>query len=213
MEFQDIVAQRYGDNVEFQEIVAQRYATKLFDGRPVPEAKIAELLELVRFAPSGLNIQPWKIKIVTDAGTKALLSAVTFAEPQIESCSHLLVFCTDIDFAGLTAKLDRTMKQRGIPDRIWGIVMGIAGEMAGMPPEELRAWNSCQVYIAVAYAILGAKALGLDSCPMTHFVPEEYSRILGLPANIVPTVLCPVGYPADEPKPKWRYPVEDLLIK
>jgi len=198
--------------VEFQEIIKQRYATKLFDGRPVPDAKVAELLELVRWAPSGLNIQPWKIKMVADAATKALLSVATFAEPQIETCSHLLVFCTDTDFAGLSEKLSRAMKARGIPDKIWDIVMGIAGEMAGMPPEDLRAWTSCQVYIAATYAILGAKALGLDSCPMTHFIPEEYSRILALPANLVPTLLCAIGYPADQPKPKWRYPVEDLLI-
>lgn len=198
--------------MEFQEIIKQRYATKLFDGRPVPEAKVAELLELVRWAPSGLNIQPWKIKIVTDAATKALLSAATFDEPQIESCSHLLVFCADNDFAALTAKLGRAMKERGIPDKIWDIVMGIAGEMAGMPSEALRAWTSCQVYIAATYTILGAKALGLDSCPMTHFVPSEYSRILGLPANLVPTLLCAVGYPADQPGPKWRYPVEDIVI-
>ena len=198
--------------MELQEIVAQRYATKLFDGRPVPEEKVTELLELVRWAPSGLNIQPWKIKIVTDAATKALLSAASFAEPQIESCSHLLVFCADTDFAGLSEKLSLAMKDHGIPDEIWDIVMGIAGDMAGMPPQDLRAWTSCQVYIAATYAILGAKALGFDSCPMTHFVPEEYTRILVLPANVVPTVLCPIGYAADQPKPKWRYPVEDLLI-
>jgi len=47
---------------------------------------------------------------------------------------------------------------------------------------------------------------------MTHFIPAEYSRILGLPANLVPTILCAVGNAADEPKPKWRYPVEDLLV-
>jgi nitroreductase/dihydropteridine reductase len=198
--------------MEFAEIIKHRYATKLFDGRPVPEATVAELLELVRWAPSGLNIQPWKIKIVADPATKALLSAATFSEPQIESCSHLLVFCADNDFTGLTAKLGGAMKDRAVPDKVWDIVMGIAGEMAGMPPEQLQAWTSCQVYIAATYAILGAKTLGLDSCPMTHFVPAEYSRILGLPANIVPTLLCPIGYPADQPKPKWRYPVEDIII-
>jgi len=197
--------------MEFPEIITQRYATKLFDGRLVPEAKITELLELVRWAPSGLNIQPWKIRVVTDAGTKALLSAVSFDEP--ESCSHLLVFCADHDFVGLSKKLGRAMKDHDVPEEVQGIVMGIAGDMAGMPADELRAWTSCQVYIAATYAILGAKALGLDSCPMTHFVPAEYARILKLPANLVPTLLCPVGYPADEPRPKWRYPVEDLLVR
>jgi len=198
--------------VEFQEIIAKRYATKLFDGRAVPEEKITELLELVRWAPSGLNIQPWRIRVVTDAQTKGLLSAATYDEPQINSCSHLLVFCADTDFAALSAKLSAEMKARNVPDRIWGIVMGIAGEMAGLPAAELNAWSRAQVYIAATYALLGAKALGLDSCPMTHFDPTEYSRILGLSEHIVPTILCPVGYAADEPRPKWRYPLEEILI-
>ncbi len=198
--------------MDFQELIAQRYACKLFDGRQVPEETMTELLEMVRLAPSGLNIQPWKIKVVTDAATKELLSPVTHDEPQVKSCSHLLVFCADTDLAALSDKLGREMKAHHVPANIWEIVMGIAGEMATLPPSEMRAWMKSQVYIAVTYAILGAKALGLDSCPMTHFIPDEYSRILGLPANLVPTVLCAVGNAADEPKPKWRYPVEDLLV-
>jgi nitroreductase/dihydropteridine reductase len=198
--------------VEFQELIAHRYATKLFDGNPVPEEKIQELLELVRWAPSGLNIQPWRIKVIADAATKERLLAATHDEPQIMSCSHLLVFCADTDFAALSDKLGREMKARNVPDMIWNIVMGIAGEMAELPEAELRAWLKSQVYIATTYAILGAKALGLDSCPMTHFDPDEYTRILELPENLVPTLLCPVGYAADEPRPKWRYPVEDILI-
>jgi nitroreductase/dihydropteridine reductase len=42
----------------FAEIVMSRYATKKFDGRNIPENKINELLEMVRFAPSALNLQP-----------------------------------------------------------------------------------------------------------------------------------------------------------
>jgi nitroreductase len=56
--------------MEFKEIVMSRYATKKFDGRKIPEPKITELLELIRFAPSALNIQPWKIKVITDQKTK-----------------------------------------------------------------------------------------------------------------------------------------------
>ena len=64
--------------MEFREIVMGRYATKLFDGNVIPAEKLAELLELVRWAPSGLNIQPWKIKVVGDQATKELLSAARF---------------------------------------------------------------------------------------------------------------------------------------
>ncbi len=198
--------------MEFRDIVARRYATKLFEPRPVPEETIQELLELVRWAPSGLNIQPWRIKVVSEAQTKALLEPATPDEPQVMSCSHLLVFCVDTDFAALSERLGQAMKEHSIPDRVWDIVMGIAAEMGTLPESEKSAWLQCQVYIAATYALLGATSLGLDSCPMTHFIPAEYSRILGLPAHIQPVLLVALGYGADEPHGKWRYPLEDILL-
>lgn len=198
--------------MEFTDLLTKRYATKLFQSKAVPDETMQELLEMVRLAPSGLNVQPWRIKVVGDAETKAMLSPATHDEPQINSCSHLLVFCADIDWTALTQRLGRAMKERTIPDMIWAKVMSIAAEMAEEPEPDLRAWIIGQAYIAATYGLLGAQALGLDCCPMTHFEPAEYSRILGLPENIVPVVLLPVGYAADEPRPKWRYPLGDILI-
>jgi len=198
--------------MEFKEIIARRYATKQFQPRQVPEDTVKELLEMVRWAPSGLNIQPWRIKVVADAATKALLEPATPDEPQIRSCSHLLVFCVDTDFAALSERLGQAMKDHGLPEWVQQIVMGIAAEMSGLPEQEKQTWLRCQVYIAATYALLAATSLGLDSCPMTHFLPAEYSRILGLPAHIQPVLLVALGYGADEPHPKWRYPVEDLLL-
>jgi nitroreductase/dihydropteridine reductase len=198
--------------MEFRETIMGRYATKRFDGRPIPEDKIDQLLEMVRWAPSGLNIQPWRIKIVTDPKVKEELSAASWDEPQIKSCSHLLVFCADTDYAGLVGKLLAGMKAAGVPDKTYGIVRGIAEEMAAMPPAAWLTYAQCQVHLAVCYAILGAKDLGFDSCPMTHFKPDEYARILRLPSHLVPTLLCPVGYAADQAPAKWRYAKEELLI-
>jgi nitroreductase / dihydropteridine reductase len=198
--------------MEFKELLNKRYATKLFQAKAVPEETMRELLEMIRFAPSGLNIQPWRIKVVSDAETKAQLLAVAQDEPQIGSCSHLLVFCADVDWAAQTQRLGRTMKERTVPDKIWGIVMGIADEMAEEPEDELRAWIVGNVYIAATYGMLGAQSLGLDSCPMTHFPAAEFARIFGLPANIVPVLLLAVGYAADEARPKWRYPLGDILL-
>jgi nitroreductase len=41
--------------MEFKDIVMQRYATKKFDGKKIPEAKINELIELVRMLFTALN--------------------------------------------------------------------------------------------------------------------------------------------------------------
>ena len=45
-----------------------RYATKKFDGKVIDDNKIDQLFEMIRYAPSALNLQPWKVKVVTDVG-------------------------------------------------------------------------------------------------------------------------------------------------
>jgi len=199
--------------MQFKDIVMQRYATKKFDGKEIAKDKIIELLELVRFAPSALNLQPWKIKLVTDQKLKEELRKASNNQEQITTCSHLLVFCADSDYDGLIQRLDSLMHKHGVPVEIKKMVIGMAQEFTGkMTPEQKRAWSQAQTYLALGNALNGAKALGFDSCPMGGFDPAEYSRILKIPANLVPVMLCPVGYAADKPMPKIRFAAEDITF-
>ena len=43
---------------KYGKIVMSRYATKKFDNRKIPETKINELLDMVRFTLSAINLQP-----------------------------------------------------------------------------------------------------------------------------------------------------------
>ncbi|HMA04668.1 MAG TPA: NAD(P)H-dependent oxidoreductase [Methanomicrobiales archaeon] len=192
--------------MEFKDIVMQRYATKKFDGRRVPEGKMNELYELIRFAPSALNVQPWKIKVITDQKMKEQLRPATYDQEQVTTCSHLLVFCANTDFEGLLGKLERLMKQAKVPDAELKMVMEMArGYFLANPPEVRLAMAQHHVFLALGNALNGAKSLGLDSCPMGGFDSKEYSRILALPPHLVPTMLCPVGYAADIPEQKVRF--------
>jgi nitroreductase / dihydropteridine reductase len=199
--------------VDFQDVVMQRYATKQFTGQPVPAAAMDELLELIRYAPSALNLQPWKIRVVTDAALKEQLLPASWGQPQITSCSHLLVLCANTDLGGCIERLDRALTDAGVPQEMRTMVLGIARNMAAsMTPDETLGWARAQTYLALGNAVNGAKAVGLDSCPMTGFDPAAYSRVLGLPSHIVPVAVCPVGYAADQPMPKMRFPMEELLV-
>ena len=112
--------------MEFRDIVMQRYATKKFDGRKVPEAKMQELYDMIRFAPSAVNVQPWKIKVVTDQKVKEQLKPAAWDQEQITTCSHLLVFCANTDLRDLITRLERSMRERQIPDDAVKTVIGIA---------------------------------------------------------------------------------------
>lgn len=199
--------------MEFKDIVMKRYATKKFDGKKIEEKKVAELLELIRYAASSFGLQPWKIKVIADKDTKELLAPASWNQPQITSCSHLLVFCANTDIDGLIDTYERYMKKAKAPeDGIKGYIGMMRGWAKGLDEQQKLSWSQRQTYLALGNAINGAKALGFDSCPMEGFSPEEYSKILKLQKNIVPTALCPIGYASDTQNQKLRFAKEEIFF-
>ena len=61
--------------MNFLELVKARYSARKYAGRSVEIEKLEYIMECVRLAPSAVNFQPWRFKIVTDEPTlKALQS-------------------------------------------------------------------------------------------------------------------------------------------
>lgn len=199
--------------MNFEKIVMERYATKMFDGRKLPEDRINRLFEIIRYAPSSYNIQPWAIVVVTDAETKEKLAPASWNQPQITSCSHLLVFCANKDIAGNIDRLEKLMIKSGAkPEDIKQYVGAMRNFEKGMSDEQRLSWAQRQTYLALGNALNGAKSLGFDSCPMEGFDPKAYAKILNLPSNLVPTALCPIGYASDAKKDKLRFPKEEVFL-
>jgi nitroreductase len=65
--------------------------------------------------------------------------------------------------------------------------------------------------IAMDYLILAAADLGLGTCWVAAFDPTAAHEILQLPNGVEPIAFTPLGYPADQPKPKIRKPLADLV--
>lgn len=201
-------------NMDFEKIIHERYATKLFDGRKIPDSKVSKLLDMIRYAPSSFNIQPWKIIVITDANTKEKLAPASWNQPQITSCSHLLVFCADKDVAANIDRLEQLMIKNGAkPEDAKKYTDMMRNFEKNLNEEQKLAWAQRQAYLALGNALNGSKSLGFDSCPMEGFDPKEYAKILNLPANLVPTALCTIGNASDKPKPKLRFPEEEVFIR
>lgn len=199
--------------MEFKDIVMQRYAVREFDGRMIDDSMLYALLDLIRYAPSAFNLQPWKIKIVSASRIKNNLRPHSNDQPQITSCSHLLVFCANTELEQQIDRVSEGLKGTGIPaESIAQYTEMMKGYVRSMTSEQRLAFAREQCYIALGNAVNGAKSLGIDSCPMGGFDPAGYAEVLFLPEEFIPVVLCAVGYAADKPQPKWRLPREEVFF-
>jgi nitroreductase/dihydropteridine reductase len=199
--------------MDYTDIVMQRYATKKFDGRMINEAEVLKLLDIIRYSPSAFNLQPWKIKVVTAARIKERLLPATNSQPQVTTCSHLLVFCANPELEPLIGKVEDALNRTAMPKEVIAQYTGlIKGYVAAISPERRVAFAREQVHIALCNAVNGAKALGFDSCPMGGFNPAAYADLLFLPEHLIPTVLCAIGYAADAPLQKFRFPREEIFF-
>ena len=105
------------------------------------------------------------------------------------------------------------MKDSGVDEEVaTNLANTMRGSFKEKSEDEKKSWAQRQTFLALGNAVNGTKSLGFDSCPMEGFQPEDYSKILELPKNIHPTALCTLGYAADEPRQKIRFPQKDVFI-
>jgi len=65
--------------------------------------------------------------------------------------------------------------------------------------------------IAMDHLVLAAADLGLGTCWVAAFDPQEAREVLGLSDDLEPVAMTPLGYPADSWKPKRRKSLSDLV--
>ena len=58
-----------------KQYMTERFSVKKFDStRKLPEEQISELIECFRLSPSSLNLQAWKLVVVSDENMKNKLA-------------------------------------------------------------------------------------------------------------------------------------------
>jgi nitroreductase len=74
-----------------------------------------------------------------------------------------------------------------------------------------KNYTDVDVAIVMDHLILAATSLGLGTCWIGAFNPAAAREVLGLPDGVEPIAFTPLGYPADQPKPKKRKPLSELV--
>jgi nitroreductase len=74
-----------------------------------------------------------------------------------------------------------------------------------------KNYADVDVAIAMDHLILAAANLGLGTCWIGAFDPVAAREVLGLPEGVEPLAFTPLGYPTDQPRPRQRKAVSDLV--
>lgn len=64
--------------------------------------------------------------------------------------------------------------------------------------------------IALSFMMLKATELGLGSCWLGSFQQEGVKALLNLPDDATVVAVTPLGYPAEQPAPRPRKPLDEL---
>jgi len=103
-----------------------------------------------------------------------------------------------------------------IYNRDWFVQAPIVICACGLPSEgwvsrKGKSYTDVDVAIVMDHLILAATELGLGTCWVAAFDVDAAKRILNLPDGVEPILFTPLGYPADQPTPKRRKSLEELV--
>lgn len=80
--------------MNFLELVKARYSARKYDSRPVETEKLDYIMECVRLAPSAVNLQPWRFRVVTDEATLKALQQC-YKREWLATAPCIIVACID----------------------------------------------------------------------------------------------------------------------
>lgn len=182
------------DFADFENLVATQRAVRKFDDRPVDDSDIEKVLKAATRAPNARNLQPWRFVVIRERETKGALGAI---------------------FDGL----GQQMYPSGGPDRqAWAdvpVLIAVCAEHAFGGGVGGATALAASVYPAVQNLLLAAHALGLGTVLTTRWKQREAEvrPILGLPENVIPFAIIPMGWPAEKLGRNRRKPVREVTFR
>jgi len=200
----------------FLDAIQKRHACKLFDEtKRISKEKLELILEYGRLSPSSFGMEPWRFLVVQSQEMKEKLRPFCWDQPQITTCSDLVLIKTVISPLAPGSKYSRDMlSRRDLPKERIEAYYDIYDKFATakMAGEGIFSWSSRQCYIAAANMMTGAAALGIDSCPIEGFEKEKIESLLDMdPAKEALALIIAFGYRVNEVTKKIRLPLDKII--
>lgn len=188
------------------EAIASRRSVRAFRPDPVPSETIREILEIAARAPSGTNMQPWKVRVVTGAARERLVEAALGTEPVSAEYKYYPDRFPEPylsrrrkvgwDLYGLLGiKRGENEKMRAQHDRNQMFFDAPVGMIFSIDRVlEIGSWLDYGMFIG--NVMTAARHFGLHSCPQVAWTPyhEVVRQVLGMPEEEVLVCGMALGY-------------------
>jgi nitroreductase len=177
--------------------VQSRHSIRAFLPRPVAPELINEILQLASRAPSGTNLQPWRVHVVTGDARQRLVDSVCAAfDGQVGKPRDENPFVAEYDYYPKEFFGDYLARRRKVGFDLYALLGIGKGDQARMAAQHRRNFEFFDAPVGLIFSIdrrlgkgswldygmflqnvmLLARARGLDTCPQAAWI--DYHSII-----------------------------------
>ncbi len=213
--------------MNISDAIRQRRSTRAFLDKPVARQTVTEILDIARWAPSGVNTQPWQVCIVQGETKRRLGDALIRARDsgQTENPDYAYYprqwvspyrdrrkACGLALYQSLGIQREDTEKQKQAWYRNYRFFDAPVGLLFLIDVQlEKGSWLDMGMFIQ--NVMLAAKSFGIDTCPQASLAeyPDIVRELLELPPDLLVVCGMSLGY-ADPEHPINQYRLDRLEV-
>ena len=184
-------------DTDFFSVARAQRACRTFSDEPVSDALIGRVLEAATYAPSAENRQPWEFVVVRDPVLRDRIGELMKRAWEQHGRAH--------------------SEGRLAPELLADVDRGATGSISAAPVLVVVAADTSRclpatvpssIFPALQNLLLAAGAVGLGSALTTIATAfaSELRDAVGLPPEVVPVAVVPLGVPAKPLGPSRREP-------
>jgi len=199
-----------GLDMPLEEAMQTQRAIRRLKPDPVDDALLRRLLELALKAPTGSNAQNWEFIVVRDPAVKAKFAKWN---RQAFSLYGRLGRRSNQDDPKMLRVIDAVQWQADHFEEIPVLIIPcLKGPRMPFPAIAATSYYG-SIFPSIQNFLLAARAVGLGAALITLPLWNTFAarRALGLPWNVTPCAVIPVGWPQGRYGPTTRRPIEDVV--
>jgi len=204
-------------NEEFLKIMDFRHACKIFDeSKKISDEDMHYILEVGRKSPSSFGMEAWKFLVIQNNKLKEKLKNFCWNQPQITTCSHLVIVLAGIDTLKVESGIVRSqLSRRNMPqEKLDSVIELYTSHLSDTlnSDENTYQWSARQTYIAAANMMSAAAFIEIDSCPIEGFEKDNVEKVLELDTKkFQVAMILPFGYRINEQSQQLRSSFESVV--